>query len=149
MSEARDKMDAALKEHVVPALRSRGFSGSFPHFRRIRASVVDMLTFCFSQAGGNFCVEVASCPLERLIGHLGTPIPVSKAKVWNAPSRRLRLGSRDMRLDHWFRFDETCFAHIRTTTFYRRDGDPYERAAKAVLNLLEHEPFPIRAALAA
>src|SRR5258707_1281983 len=95
---------------------------------------------CASTAGGlaaagqgNFCVEVVPCPLESLIDHLGNPISMSKANVWNAPSRRLRLWSPDMRLDHWFRFDESCFAHIRTTTFYRRDGDPYERAAKAVL----------------
>jgi hypothetical protein len=29
------RMKAALKAELVPALRKRGFTGSFPHFRRI------------------------------------------------------------------------------------------------------------------
>ncbi|GAA3899970.1 hypothetical protein GCM10022628_25710 [Anoxybacillus suryakundensis] len=30
----KDKMISALKKIVVPELKSRGFKGSFPHFRK-------------------------------------------------------------------------------------------------------------------
>jgi hypothetical protein len=39
-----------------------GFSGSFQHFRRHKEGMIDLLTFQFSQWGGSFVVEVASCP---------------------------------------------------------------------------------------
>jgi hypothetical protein len=37
MSDATDQMKKSLKEVVVPYLRERGFTGSFPHLRRRRA----------------------------------------------------------------------------------------------------------------
>ena len=40
MSDSRDQMIAALREVVIPVLRDMGFSGSFPHFRRVRESQI-------------------------------------------------------------------------------------------------------------
>ena len=31
----RENIDAALKEHVIPVLRSMGFKGSFPRLRPV------------------------------------------------------------------------------------------------------------------
>jgi hypothetical protein len=52
MSSPRQLMDEALKAHVVPALRERGFKGSLPHFRRLRSDRVDLLTVQFDKTVG-------------------------------------------------------------------------------------------------
>jgi len=61
MSESRDKMMEALHRVVVPMLRDMGFTGSFPHFRRVHDTQIDVLTFQFNRWGGSFVVEVAFC----------------------------------------------------------------------------------------
>ena len=81
MSEARDKMIAALKEIVVPTLRDMGFRGSFPHFRRQRDEQIDILAFQFSQWGGSFVVEIAHCPAAGYTLHTGETIAPDKARV--------------------------------------------------------------------
>ncbi|WP_395607626.1 DUF4304 domain-containing protein [Pseudomonas sp. B22129] len=43
----REKIDAALKEHVIPILRSMGFKGSPPHFRCNTGQQIDLITFQF------------------------------------------------------------------------------------------------------
>jgi len=58
MSEHRDRMMNAFKTRFVPALRKRGFAGSFPHFRRRLPNRIDHLTVQFYSAGGSFVVEV-------------------------------------------------------------------------------------------
>jgi hypothetical protein len=107
----REDMDAALKKLVVPALRQRGFTGSFPHFRRI-AEEVDLLTFQFDRNGGGFVVEAAKGKKEGFTTHWGKHIPAAKLTAWDLhpnQRRRLRRGS-DGSTDSWFRYDakETC-----------------------------------------
>ena len=108
MSEARDKMIAALKEIVVPTLREMGFRGSFPHYRRQRNEHLDLLTFVFSQWAGSFIVEIAHCPATGYNLHAGETIPPDKARVHHQHDRsRLRLGVRPPpnNNDHWFQFE--------------------------------------------
>jgi hypothetical protein len=64
MSEATKKMRKALQVIVVPVLRERGFTGSFPHFRRRRQKGIDLLTFQFDKYGGGFVVEIAVCEVD-------------------------------------------------------------------------------------
>ena len=95
MSEARDKMIAALKEIVVATLRDMGFRGSFPHFRRHRDEELDLLTFHFSQWGGSFVVEIAYCPAVGYTLHTGEAVSADRARVHHQHYRsRLRLGVR-------------------------------------------------------
>lgn len=50
-------MKKALSEQVFPMLRNAGFKGSYPHFRRITADKVDLLSFMSpGDAGCGFCV---------------------------------------------------------------------------------------------
>ena len=108
MSEARDKMFAALKEIVVPTLRDMGFRGSFPHFRRERDEQLDLLTFQFSQWGGSFVVEIAYCPVAGYTLHTGEAVSPDRARVHHQHYRsRLRLGVRPPpnNRDHWFLFE--------------------------------------------
>lgn len=49
-------MKKALSEQVFPMLRNAGFKGSYPHFRRITADKVDLLSFMSpGDAGCGFC----------------------------------------------------------------------------------------------
>jgi hypothetical protein len=55
---ATETMRRVLKERVAPELRSRGFKGSFPRFKRQRGETTDRLDFQFSQWGGGFYMNV-------------------------------------------------------------------------------------------
>ncbi len=103
MSQSRDAMIAELKRVTVPVLRSLGFKGSFPHFRRSTDTQIDLLTFPFSMAGGQFVIEIGMIPPDgyELYGKL---IPASEVKMQHL-RRRLRLGAKDENSDHWFNYD--------------------------------------------
>lgn len=97
-------MIAALKEHVLPALRERGFKGSFPHFRRPAEGAIHLLTFQFDRNGGAFLIEIAASPVTGATTHWGKHIPPQKVTAWDiSPPDRPRLrGKGD---DCWFRYD--------------------------------------------
>ena len=109
MSESRTKMIGALKELVIPKLRAMGFAGSFPHFRRPKDAVIDLLTFQFSSWGGSFVVEVASCPAAGAKIYTGEVVPAKKVTAHDI-SYRLRLGSNPpKKADHWFDFESATY----------------------------------------
>jgi len=125
-------MIAALKEVVVPALRSAGFVGSFPHFRRQRADQLDLVTFQFSQWGGAFVVEVGYCPATGYVTPDGKSVSPGAARVHHQHHRhRLRLGVRPPPhdSDHWFKFEP-------------ESPSVYRDAAVAVLPLLRSQAEP-------
>jgi len=107
MSDSRSRMIAALQEAVVPTLRDMGFSGSFPHFRRIRDTQIDLLTFQFNRYAGSFVVEVAFCAPDGFTTHWGKHIPPKKVRAHDIhPKQRLRLGSHPpQKPDHWFHYE--------------------------------------------
>src|SRR5690242_16065722 len=106
MSVDRDSMRRSLQAHLVPALRDRGFTGSLPHFRRIRPHQIDLLSVQFDKYGGGFCVELAKCEPEGVTTLWGTKIPPEEVISTNVLAR-LRLGSNPaaQQFDHWFRYD--------------------------------------------
>jgi hypothetical protein len=96
-------MESSLKAIVVPELRTRGFKGSFPHFRRIMENRVDLLTFQFRLSGGSFVAEIGTCGPE------GTRFsPPAKAKV-SEVAKRFRLGAERQGSDHWFHFGQPSY----------------------------------------
>jgi hypothetical protein len=105
MSDSRDQMIAALREIILPVLRDMGFKGSFPHFRRIRDTQIDLLTFQFSHYGGSFVVEVAHCEPGGFTTPWGKHIPPKQVRAHDI-NQRLRLGSNPPKQqDHWFHFE--------------------------------------------
>jgi hypothetical protein len=117
-----DEMILSLKKLFVPALRARGFKGSFPHFRRIRDDRIDLLTVQFDRHGGGFIIEVSKCPPNGYTTHWGKQLPPNKVRAWDL-DRRHRVGSPKPGVDgHWFRFD---------------DGTPTEVVANQATLLLE------------
>jgi Domain of unknown function (DUF4304) len=116
MSEARDQMIRTLKDIVVPVLRDRGFTGSFPHFRRCGQKHIDLLTFQFDKYGGGFVIEIGQCQPEGFTTYRGKHIPPSKVRVWHLGLQRARIKpGAGSGTDSWFRFDEST-ADIFTRT---------------------------------
>jgi hypothetical protein len=100
-------MLAALKTHLLPALRERGFTGSLPHLRRAGADRIALLTVQFDRRGGGFVVEIAACPREGVTTHWGEQIAPRRVTAHDVPPRqRHRLGSPKAGVDgRWFRYD--------------------------------------------
>ena len=126
MSDERNRMIKALKQHVVPVLREHGFKGSFPHFRRPTKRALHLVTFQFDKWGGGFVVEIAACPPDGVRTPGGEHIPPTKVSTWHV-GRRLRLGASDEKSDYWFRYDKRRWFS---------SGDRFERTALRVLPYL-------------
>lgn len=98
-------MNLALKSHVVPILRERGFRGTLPHFRRLKEDRTELLTFQFNRYGGQFVVEVAVGPAERFVTYWGKEITPKKLTAHDL-NDRLRLGPKmEGKEDYWFIFE--------------------------------------------
>lgn len=105
MSESREKMNNALKSIVVPVLRKKGFRGSFPHFRRVNGKYIDLLTFQFSQWGGEFVVEIGKCSSKGIKYKNGSIVTPEKINTWSL-SHSMRLAPLNMENnDKWFVFE--------------------------------------------
>jgi hypothetical protein len=92
----------AIKVHVVPDLRKRGFSGSFPHFRRITETSTHLITFQFDKHGsGNFVVELAKAPAGDFQMYWGEIVPAKKLTAHHI-NDRFRLRTLSSTSDCWF-----------------------------------------------
>ena len=100
-------MIIALKETVVPFLRGKGFSGSFPHFRRFSNNGVDLLTFQFDKWGGGFLIEISKCSNSGFVTHWGETISAKDMRaIDNHPDDRHRIiPGKDGSRESWFRYD--------------------------------------------
>jgi Domain of unknown function (DUF4304) len=134
MSDSRDQMIATLREVVVPVLRDMGFRGSFPHFRRIRDTQVDLLTFQFNRYGGSFVVELAYCSPDGFTTTRGEHIAPQKVQVHDMhPKQRLRLGSHPpQKNDHWFHYEPATLTvytetALRVLPLLRSDAEDFWR----------------------
>jgi Domain of unknown function (DUF4304) len=122
-----DSMVAALKAVFVPALRERGFRGSFPHFRKLKNDCIDLLTVQFEKWGGGFVIEIARCAPEGITTYWGLQIPPMKCRALDLnPASRHRLGSPAPDRDGiWFRYDEGSSVDVvaRKATAYLAEAD--------------------------
>jgi len=102
----REEMIAVLNSIVFPALRQRGFTGSFPHLRRLGANQIDLMTFQFDKWGGGFIVEISKCGTEGIITSWGENIHPKKVTAHDLnPRDRFRLGCEGPSTENWYRYD--------------------------------------------
>ena len=108
MSEQSARMMGALKTRFVPALRARGFVGSFPHFRRRLPDRIDYLMVQFYSAGGSFVVEVGRTGPDGCTDGPWKHLPIDKINVGHIFYDRRHLTPRDAhggwRGRDWFEF---------------------------------------------
>lgn len=86
-------MVAALQRIVVPSLRADGFTGTFPHFRKMTGYPIDSFSFQFDRYGGGFVVEGAVCSTAGVMHEWGEHIPPHKVTTRDV-SERLRLNEK-------------------------------------------------------
>lgn len=60
ITDNRRIMLSALKSEVIPRLREKGFTGTFPHFRRCNDESIDLISFQTNKYGGAFLIEVSA-----------------------------------------------------------------------------------------
>jgi hypothetical protein len=96
-----------LKRVLQPQLRSLGFTGTFPHFRKIGKDAIDLMTFQFDRNGGGFVIEIARCLADGIVTPWGAHIPPNKTTSHDLhPDRRKRIQPQTGGgTDAWFRFD--------------------------------------------
>ena len=94
-------MELAIKAIVIPHLRTLGFKGSMPHFRRQVNGKADLLTFQFNLSGGSFVVELSVCSEANIAGHWRADLTFKNVTAHDMGFRR-RLGSTSQSSDHWF-----------------------------------------------
>jgi hypothetical protein len=106
MPEEREKTRAALAARVIPALRERGFRGSFPHFRRVGPTKTDLLSVQFDKQGGGFVIELGGGPPDRFRTAWGKEIPAAELRAFDlSPRARARLVSgAGGSTASWFRY---------------------------------------------
>ena len=128
MVEIRTVMNRVLREHVVPALRARGFQGAFPHFRRLGAEGTDLLSIQFDRHGGGFVVELGRGPAGNYATPWGRVIPPTRLRALDLSiHERVRMQpGRDGSTLSWFRYD----------TGLGSASHACERAAREMLALL-------------
>jgi hypothetical protein len=109
----RDAMIAEIRRVVQPFLRSDGFAGSFPHYRKKTPTGIDLLTIQFDRHGGGFVIEIARCPVEGVLTAWGAAVSPEKVRAWDVhPNYRKRIQPRvGGGTDAWFRFDDAPVSH--------------------------------------
>ncbi|MFY7938260.1 MAG: DUF4304 domain-containing protein [Flavobacterium sp.] len=127
----RDEMIKNLNEIVVPSLRQLNFKGSFPHFRRLTADRINLLTFQFDRNGGGFVIEIANCNSTGYKTVLDRPIPPNKLTAHDFNTRKRiqsNMKTPDSSTDDWFRYDKKHLFGL---------GDIYKKVCKDVLSKLD------------
>ncbi len=126
MSDSRKMMIHKIKELVLPEFKKIGFSGSFPHLRRITDGTICLVTFQFDGYGGGFVIEIAQTKNEPFTTYWGKVICPDKLTAHDL-NERIRIHPKGLRgdssADDWFRYDKKgIFVH-----------NVYDGAAKQVL----------------
>lgn len=126
-------MVASLKSIVVPYLREQGFTGSFPHMRRIKGNGIDLIAFQFDRHGGGFVIEISSCDAGGMTTYWGKKIPPNKVETSDMPpNARLRIQpTTGPGTDSWFRYDKGDVV-----------GENYDNVSLQVIALLEERAKP-------
>ena len=94
----RDIMLNALNSTVVKELKSQGFTGKYPHFKREK-NCIELISFQTNKYGGSFTVEVSAVfPDSKVTNLIDENIEISKANVF-CTNERYRLKGM---FDGWF-----------------------------------------------
>ena len=96
MSQSQ-KMRNAILKYVIPNLKSKGFEGDYPHYKKIYDNRIELLVFQANNWGNSFTVEISTVFLDgerdsNFISHEFKEI--GSATVWDTNSRYRLKGIR-------------------------------------------------------
>ena len=103
MTIHRELMMKSLTAVFVPALRQRGFVGSFPHFRRELEQRIDFLNVQFNRYGGSFCLNIGQTGPDGLKDSNWPELSLAATTVGHLQCRS-RVG-KGFLAKQWFEFD--------------------------------------------
>lgn len=98
-------MKNALTEYFVPVIEEMGFSGGFPHYRRIRDKRVDLLSIVFDKWGGSFKVEISYADMSG--GDSNLLFPVNDINPDELTIFKTKRNYKLPSSDDWFSFCDT------------------------------------------
>ena len=130
-STGSNEMIKNLNEIVVPALRQLNFKGSFPHFRRLTADRINLLTFQFDRHGGGFVIEIANCKPNGFMTSWGKEIKPNKLTSHDLDIRKriqTNMTTDSSSTDGWFRYNKKHFTGPENI---------YKKVCKDVLSKLD------------
>jgi hypothetical protein len=129
-NSSRKEMIERISEIVIPALRQKGFKGSFPHFRRLKVDRINLLTFQFDRRGGGFVIEIANFQPDGFTTSWGKKIDPKKLTAHDLFLRKRIQSNMDTDsslTEDWFRYDKKYMFGF---------GDIYNKVCKDVLSKL-------------
>jgi len=86
----------AFQEKVVSVLKQNGFTGRFPHFRKIKENQIYLLSIQFDKWGGGYRICLSKCPAQTIKDLLKRDVEPQKATAWHFGDRYT---------SDWFRYD--------------------------------------------
>lgn len=101
----RDIMLKALNKTVIKDLKSQGFIGKYPHFKKVKENCIELVDFQTNKYGGSFTVEVSAVFPESKVTNLGdlsVAVDVDKVDV-SCTNERYRLEGM---FDGWFYYSD-------------------------------------------
>ena len=113
---ARKGMIEVLGEIVVPALERKGFTGDFPHFRRITPERIDLLSFFFNPYGHGFVFKFGRCGPDGFVKRSGKRVPPNKVTTGDMPYMQLNWISPDIASTgpaFWFQYEPGSLGSLR------------------------------------
>ena len=101
-------MRKVLVRSVIPRLHELGFTGQFPHLRRVCGDELHIITLQFDKWGGGFRLNLGTCPADGLTTRGGDKIPACEVTTdYELPYKSFFVP--DVKRAQWFRFDDGNF----------------------------------------
>ncbi len=103
-------MDDALKKYVIAPLLSIGFTGKYPHYRRVSENRIELLVIQKNKWGNSFTVEISTIYPQREGNkkNYDEEATIDDVNVWNT-NLRYRLPGM---FDGWFYYTDVYVKHI-------------------------------------
>ena len=99
----RERMKKYVLSNVVPMLLGNGFTGMYPHYRKIDGNCIELITFQTNKWGGSFTVEVSAIfPHAKDSNCAHDTIEAEKVTVWDTNNRYRLKGM----YDGWFHYND-------------------------------------------
>ena len=105
-----EMMKSYLKKIVFAPLLEKGFTGKYPHFRRVEENCIELITVQTNQWGGSFTIEVSAVfPNGKNKNYIEREgVTEKQLTVWDT-NERYRLKGM---YDGWFYYRDLYVKHI-------------------------------------